>query len=276
MNTSCILDLGNLRWTTFASDPEIYDNIPPPRDYSAMTYDERERRLIIYGGWNNGWYQDLFTLNVAKIVGPSYAITSSDPALGQLSGNVTLKVNGRGFKDVNIRVLFTQGNKPVDAPSKLTLEVSGTFVSETELSCITPSFETIGGSNVAKECVMQLSIGNGDLTTTWIPFTYFLNTRAKSSLAYGAGLLKGLCSGEPTQFQIVARNDNNENRTSGRDVFTVKIKKHVPVTDDNEDPDAKPSVLEIPCEIVDNDNGSYECKYSGENITGEVEIHIQF
>jgi dynein heavy chain, axonemal len=118
VNTSCILDLGTLRWNTFASDPETYENIPTPREYSAMTYDERDRRLIIYGGWNNGWFNDLYTLNVAKIVGPSYAITASDPALGQLSGNVKLKINGRGFKDVNIRVLFTLGNKPVDAPSK--------------------------------------------------------------------------------------------------------------------------------------------------------------
>jgi dynein heavy chain, axonemal len=275
VNTSCILDLGTLRWNTFASDPELFDNIPCPREYSAMTYDERDRRLIIYGGWNNGWYSDLYTLNVAKIVGPSYAITASDPALGQLSGNVSLRVTGRGFKDVNIRVLFTQGNKPVDTPSKLTLEVPGTFVSETELTCVTPSFEAIGGANGAKECVMQLSIGSGDLTTTWIPFQYFLNTRAKTSLAYGAGLLKGLCVGEPTAFQIVARNDNNENRTSGRDVFAVKIKKHIPVPEDNEDPDAKPTVLEIPCDVIDNDNGSYDCKYKVA-VDGEVEIHIHF
>lgn len=122
---------------------------------------------------------------------------------------------------------------------------------------------------------MQLSIGNGDLTTTWIPFTYFLNTRAKNSLAYGAGLLKGLCPGEPTTFRIVARNDNNENRASGRDVFTVKIKKTIPVAADNEDPDAKATVLEIPCAIIDNDNGGYECKYKVEE-KGDVEIHIHF
>lgn len=261
VNSSCLLDLGTLRWNTFASDPELFDNIPSPREYSAMTYDERERRLIIYGGWNNGWFNDLYTLNVAKIVGPSYAITGAEPALGQLSGNVPLKVYGRGFKDVNIRVLFTMGNKPVDAPSKLTVEVPGVFVSETELSCVTPSFEAVGGGNIAKDCVMQLSIGNGDLTTTWIDFKYFLNTRAKTSLAYGAGLLKGLCIGEPTQFQIVARNDNNENRTSGLDHFAVKIKKTIPVAEDNDDPDAKPTTVEIPCEVIDGDNGFYDCKY---------------
>lgn len=220
--------MGTLRWTTFASDPDTYPNIPSPREYAAMSYDERDRRLIIFGGWNNGWHGDLYTLTIAKIVGPSYAIVSSNPDLGQLSGNVELKITGRGFKELSISVLFTQGNKPVDAPGKLTLQVPGTFISETELSCITPNFEQFG----PKECVMQLCIGNGDLTTTWIPFQYFLNTRAAKSLAYGPGILKNLCAGTPVEFVIVARNDLNENRTSGRDNFKVKIKKEIPKPND--------------------------------------------
>lgn len=82
VNTSCLLDLGIMRWNTFASDPETYSNIPSPREYSALAYDDKDRRLIVLGGWNNGWYGDLYSLNVGKIVGPSYAITKSDPALG--------------------------------------------------------------------------------------------------------------------------------------------------------------------------------------------------
>ena len=31
---------------------------------------------------NNGWFGDLNVLTVGKIVGPPYAITKSDPALG--------------------------------------------------------------------------------------------------------------------------------------------------------------------------------------------------
>jgi hypothetical protein len=49
-----------------------------------------------------------------------------------------------GFKDANIKVIFTCGKTPVDAPSKLSLEVTGTFISETEVSCITPSYEQFG------------------------------------------------------------------------------------------------------------------------------------
>ena len=133
--------MGSLKWNTFASDPETYANIPSPREYAAMAFDKNKSRLIVSGGWNNGWFNDIYALNVGKIVGPDYAIMDSDPCLGQLSGNVPLKITGLGFSDANIRVFFTLGNKPVDNPTKQTIEVAGAFVSETEISCITPNFE---------------------------------------------------------------------------------------------------------------------------------------
>jgi len=79
-----------------------------------MTYDIREQRLLVFGGWNNGWMDDLWSMKVGKIVGPSYAIMSSDPGLGQLSGNNPITITGQGFKEVSIEVLFTVGNRPVD------------------------------------------------------------------------------------------------------------------------------------------------------------------
>jgi len=88
--------------------------MPKPREYSAMTYDIREQRLLVFGGWNNGWMDDLWSMKVGKIVGPSYAIMSSDPGLGQLSGNNPITITGHGFKEVSIEVLFTVGNRPVD------------------------------------------------------------------------------------------------------------------------------------------------------------------
>jgi len=94
VNSSCFLDLGTIQWTTYASDPAMFEEMPAPREYAAMAYEKRESKLLIYGGWNNGWFSDLFSLNVGKIVGPSYAITASEPNLGQLSGNVNLKITG--------------------------------------------------------------------------------------------------------------------------------------------------------------------------------------
>jgi len=251
------LDLGTEKWTTFASDPETQKNLPSPREYSSMSYDQKSK-LILYGGWNNGWFDDLYTLNVAKIVGPSYAIISSDPALGQVSGNDELVIKGRGFQDQNIRVFFTCGEKPVDNPTKQTLDVPGVYVDETTITCITPNFEAFG----PKGCVMQLQISGEDLTTTWIPFQFFLNTRANKSLAFGPGLLENVCAGEPVEFMIVARNDLNENRSSGRDKFEVKVQRELPVPEDKvDDPEYKPEFQEIEVEIKDTGDGTYACKY---------------
>lgn len=97
----------------------------------------------------------MWSLRVGKIVGPSYAIMSTEPSLGQLSGNVSITITGQGFKEVNINVLFTVGTKPVDNITKQTLQVPGTFISPTEITCMTPNFELFG----PKDAVIQLQIG---------------------------------------------------------------------------------------------------------------------
>jgi hypothetical protein len=99
----------------------------------------------VFGGWNNGWFNDIHALNVGKIVGPSYAITEIIPSLGQLSGGVEVLVKGVGFTDASINVIFTCGKAPVDSFSKNSKYASGvTYISETELKCITPSFDDFG------------------------------------------------------------------------------------------------------------------------------------
>jgi hypothetical protein len=55
--------------------------------------------------------------------------------------------------------------------------------------------------------------------------------------------------GEDIEFWIQARNDDGENRTSGRDEFSVKIMTEDEVSE------------EIPCEIKDNDDGTYSVVY---------------
>lgn len=302
-NSSCFLDCGTLSWTQFASDPEAFPDMPSPREYAAMAYDNRNRRLVVYGGWNNGWYDDLYTLNVSKIVGPPYAITGAEPNMGQLSGGVPLKITGRGFKDSVIRVLFTCGNKPIDNAGKLTKEVTGHFKSETEISCTTPSFDEFG----PKEAVMQIAIGSEDITTTHIPFHYFLNTRANKSLCYGPGILENAVINHPVEFIIQARNDLGENRTSGRDQFEVKITRKVPIIEEapaegEEEGEAKEAAdkakkdaappgedgqpapvadkpkfqeVEIPCELVDHDDGRYTVSYTSDQ-PGDVTVRVSF
>jgi dynein heavy chain len=145
-----------------------------------MVYDSRnnDARLILFGGWKNEWLDDLWSLNVSTIVGPSYAITECVPNLGQLSGGTNVMIKGVGFKDATITVRFICGKQYVEAP--------GVYISETELSCLTPSFEHIG----PKDAEVRLFMQGGDLTTTLSQFAFFMNTRAFICLAYGPGLLE--------------------------------------------------------------------------------------
>jgi dynein heavy chain len=254
VNSSCFLDIGTMEWQEIR--PESAE-IPPPREYAACSYDSVNSRFIVFGGWNNGWQNDMWALTVNKIVGPSYAITEIDPPLGQLTGGVPVKIKGVGFKDQQIKVYFTVGKSPVDAPNKFTVDVNGQFVSETELTAITPSFEQHG----PKECTVQLSILSSELTTTYVHYSYFLNTRAHKSLAFGNGLLENLAVNEPVEFIIQARNDEGQNRKSGRDVFQIAI-KHEDGT-------------EIPCNIDDHDDGQYFVSYTS-HAEGSVTINILF
>ena len=224
-----------------------------------MCYDSDQSRLLVFGGWNNGWMQDMYALNVSKIVGPSYAITEIDPPLSQLSGNVPVVIKGCGFKDVSIKVYFTCGTHPTDVPIKNSVYTNGTFISETEIHALTPNFKDFG----PKDAVVQLMISTGDLTTTWVPFSFFLNTRANKSLCHGPGLLNDQAVGHPVEFIIQARNDQNENRKSGRDCFQVKI-----VTKGE-------NSREIPCDIDDHNDGQYYVKYQLDT-EEEVSITVLF
>ena len=152
---------------------------------------------------------------MSKVVGPSYAITDIDPPLGQLSGNVPITIKGVGFKDSNIKVYFTASDTRAEVPSKNSIDVVGNFVSETEITAFTPPFDSYG----ARGAICQLSIQGGDLTTTFVQFNYFMNTRANMSLCYGPGVQESNASGHQVEFVIQARNDNAENRQSGRDEF---------------------------------------------------------
>ena len=214
-NESAFLDVATMKW--YVIEPEDMNDanfvIPRPRENATIAYDDRDNRLIVFGGWADTWIGDIYALNVSSIVGPPYAITTIEPSLGQLSGNTEVVVKGVGFIDTNnINVRFSCGKQFID--------VQGTYINDNELSCLTPNFEHIG----PKDAEVRLSIQNRDYSITMANFSYFMNTRAYKSLFYGPGLLQDCVVGIETSFIIQARNDHNENRSSGRDRFSVRIR----------------------------------------------------
>jgi dynein heavy chain len=97
VNSVAVLDLQTFKWEVIK--PESEENLPSPREYTAMI--NQQNQLIVFGGWNRGWLGDMYGLNVSKIVGPPYAITKIEPALGQLSGGDIVTIRGQGFTDNN-------------------------------------------------------------------------------------------------------------------------------------------------------------------------------
>jgi len=75
----------------------------------------------------------MWALNVAMITGPPYAIFGIKPPLGPLTGKTKCHIFGEFIDSPNIVVKF--------AFEKGEREVIGSFISEKEIVCKTPSFE---------------------------------------------------------------------------------------------------------------------------------------
>jgi dynein heavy chain len=163
LDNACYLDMETFTWCEVKPESGV---TPPPREYASLVYDHDDSRLITFGGWNKEWLNDLWALNVNKVVGPPYSIASIHPALGQLSGNVQCVIRGIGFRDNNPMVYFTPGSVAVDQPHRTSVMVSGTYISETEIHCQTPNFAIHG----PRECMVQVIMSSKDMTTTACEF----------------------------------------------------------------------------------------------------------
>ena len=136
-NTVSILDTARKVW----SNPVISGTPPGAREDCAVAYDTKTCNLIYFGGWRQGWLDDLCCLNVAGIVGPPYAVQMVEPSTGPVTGNTPVVLHGLGFMESSIvQVKFSDGKRDATVPGK--------FVSPTQITCNTPSFEKFGPMDV--------------------------------------------------------------------------------------------------------------------------------
>jgi len=105
--------------------------MPKARDSCKMIFFENQ--IVIFGGWNNKWLDDMWCLNTSKITGPKYAIYSINPKRGPVTGATKIVIKGVGFKQNGaIDVSFKVGSKMKTVP--------GTWVSDSECFCATPNY----------------------------------------------------------------------------------------------------------------------------------------
>ena len=251
LNHVDVMDCGSMVWTT----PGVLGEAPPAREDTAIAYDPKTCKILLFGGWSNRWLGDMWTLNVAPIIGPPYAVFNVTPDIGMVFGGTEVFINGIQFKaSGKIKVRFITGKNNVD--------VDGEFVNPSQIKCLTPQFEDFG----AVEAEVRVNINNEGWTVNKMRFRFFANTAAKNCVAFGPGLTPSSkpVFGVELPFLIQAKDTCNANRTSGGDVFVIDIEKV-------DDPKA-PKGMSRP---VDLDNGMHEIYYSVPS-AGKYRINIGY
>jgi dynein heavy chain, axonemal len=200
-----ILDTGSHRWYY----PQLAGALPAPRSDMAMEFESKTSKLVMFGGWQGEWLQDLHTLDVSSIVGPPYAVTDVYPSMGPITGGTALEVLGIDFVQGPVTVRFASRKGFVDV-----------------------------------KVDVRVALGEDSFTTTFARFTYFPVTAARFTLMYGPGLLQGGAANEEAMFYIQARTQDNANRTTGGDEFKVSIIQLAQGDDGKEVPLAGVSVSE--------------------------------
>ena len=254
LNDIVVLDTGNNKW----SYPEVLGEAPCPRADTSIEYDAKGSKLLVFGGWANEWFNDIRTLDVAHVVGPPYAIMDIYPNLGAITGGTQVEIGGIDFVNTaDVIVRF--------ADKKNKIDVKGTFVSQTELTCITPDFSQFA----AGEVEVRVALNGDSFTTTSQRFAFFAVTDASKCVIYGPGVLSGCAVNEETMFVIQARDSQNRNRTTGGDEFKVSIRM-VGGGDDGDDLYLRTGVV---CQ--DLEDGSYIVTFTAPQ-AGDYVIEVEF
>ena len=255
--------------------PDTVGNLPTPRADSEVIYSSESGKMLLFGGWANRWFGDLYTCKVDDVVGPPYNVNGIESyewsnAIGPVTGESKMTLFGEGFKSansMNATVRF--------ACQKGFLEVEGEVISDTEVAFQTPCFEKYGPVDV--EC--RVKLGAKTLTNGTVPFSYFSVTDATKSLAFGPGLLEGFTAGFPTSFVIQAKDKNGNDRVCGMDEFCVTITEMdtVKCVEEVEDEgeDAEENEERIDAFIVDHNDGTYTVEYTAPT-AGRYRIDVEF
>ena len=195
------------------SHPQLNGAPPAPRGESPFAYDSKGSRLVLFGGWANRWFDDFYSLDVGSVVGPPYAITGIEPHIGPITGNTIVRIEGLDFvKDPPCLIRFASRKGAKDVP--------GTFISSTEIECVSPDFTEYG----AGEVDVRVSLKGDSYTTTYQRYNFFHVTDCSHCIAIGPGVLRGSGASIPNMFLILARDTEGADRTTGGDEFTVTIK----------------------------------------------------
>jgi dynein heavy chain, axonemal len=250
-----VMDVGTKQWTGIACS----GSIPEARCDSSMVYDAESSRLILFGGWSDFWLNDVHVLNVGQVVGPPYTILSLSPSFGAVTGGTEIIITGIDF--VNVEDIVVRFGNSDQAGSYI--DVPGTFLSTSSISCISPSLP----KSVNRSVAVRVSFNHLPFTNSKHMFSIFSVTSAQNSVAFGVGLLSGCLVGEEVNFYIQARDFNGSDRYTGGDEFIVEI-----VSVSGQDAEKEEPVRAL---VEDQGDGKYLVSYSVQR-SGRYKVNMEF
>ena len=257
--------------------PSAIGDRPSPRASTQMFYSSRIEKLVLFGGWSNRWYNDVYTCAVGDVVGPPYNVFAlASPTLVGLSGaapvtgGTDMILTGKGFKT---------GSASTSATIRLScargfVEVTGDVVHDTEVRFRAPSFEKYG----PVKAQLRLRMGPKSFTNGTVELPYFSVTDCTTSVAFGPGLLEGNTTNASTTFVVQAKDKASRNRTCGMDEFVIGVERITSGDgggdDSNEGVDDSDSST-IPYSVLDDGDGTYTVAYTP-TTAGAYRISIDF
>ena len=191
LNDTCVWETGTNTWNR----PTTLGNLPCERGETPIVYDPKGSRIILFGGWANRWFGDLFICKVGDVVGPPYSINSITPIMGPITGLTRCTINGIGFRSggsqATIRFASLKGY----------LEVPGDVVNDSEITFETPNFEKYGAVGVEG----RVGVGGKSLTNSSVPFSFFSVASCDTTVCFGPACLNDCVAVHPVTMIIQAR-----------------------------------------------------------------------
>jgi dynein heavy chain, axonemal len=196
LNDTCVWETGTNTWVR----PSTIGTLPCERGETPIVYDSKGSRIILFGGWANRWFGDLFVCKVSDVVGPPYSITTITPVLGPITGSTQCTIHGTGFKSGGSQAIVRL------ASLKGFVEVKGEVVSDSEIVFETPSFEKYGALDVEG----RVGVGGKSLTNSSVPFSYFSVASCSTTVCFGPACLNECVAAYPVTLIIQARDASGE------------------------------------------------------------------
>jgi len=258
LNDLSVLETGVSQWT----QPITLGTIPSARGETQLVYEPKQSRMILFGGWANRWFGDLYVCKVADVVGPPYSIDSMYPDKGPITGATKCTITGIGFQGSGTQATVRF------ACMKGFMEAPAAVLSDTSIEFETPNFEKFGPVNV--EC--RVGVGGRSLTNSIVTYGYFAVTSCETSLAFGPGILSGCIANHKTTVIIQAKDANGLDRVCGMDIFLATA--NLVVTGKDGKSTLQPAE-DIEFQIVDQGDGTYDVSFTYP-AAGQYEISIIF